>query len=559
MEKVALLIGVSEYEPGLAPLPGAVKDIGAMQRVLQQAEIGGFTQVESLPNPDPVAMQVAIESLFSGRNRDDLVLLFFSGHGIKDEDGRLYFATRSTRKAVNGELRKATAVPASFVHDMMSKCRSKRQIVILDCCFSGAFTEGLSSKDDGSIDVKAQLGGEGRVVLTSSSAIQYSFEQQGYDLSIYTHYLVEGMETGAADRDNDGFVSIDELHSYASGKVQEAVPAMQPGRHVVKNEGEKILLTKALIGDLKLRYRKEVEKFASRGEISPIGRSALAKLQIKLNILPEEAIVIEDEILKPYREYQNNLQQYRQMLAEALQREGTLSKHTCIELKEFQNILGLRDEDIQPVVKQVTEQREASPPDPIAPVPQPSPPIPQPLPLPPKPPTQRHRMKMMLAIAALAAIGTVAGLFFVIDGQKKAKLVSEKEAEAKTLIDEVCKISTSLDPQDTKLDLDALRTSVSNAKDSFKELQISSLSNQFADCSKKANSAINGGQAFKDTSNSVWSAYSSYIQQKKQGTQGTQKELEKEQKDLKRQLARLKKLKGKRLQTRSLLKVQIRR
>ncbi len=34
MAKVALLIGVSEYEPGLNSLPGAVKDVEAMQRVL---------------------------------------------------------------------------------------------------------------------------------------------------------------------------------------------------------------------------------------------------------------------------------------------------------------------------------------------------------------------------------------------------------------------------------------------------------------------------------------------------------------------------------------------
>jgi Uma2 family endonuclease len=38
-------------------------------------------------------------------------------------------------------LLRATAVPASFVHDIMNDSRSKRQVVILDCCFSGAFAE----------------------------------------------------------------------------------------------------------------------------------------------------------------------------------------------------------------------------------------------------------------------------------------------------------------------------------------------------------------------------------------------------------------------------------
>nr|WP_017317425.1 caspase family protein [Mastigocladopsis repens] len=89
--------------------------------------------------------------MFQGRAKEDLVLFFFSGHGIKDESGRLYLATRMTRKNQQGELVKATAVPASFVHDIMSNSRSKRQVIILDCCFSGAFAEGWLAKDDASM------------------------------------------------------------------------------------------------------------------------------------------------------------------------------------------------------------------------------------------------------------------------------------------------------------------------------------------------------------------------------------------------------------------------
>jgi len=39
---VALLIGVSEYEPGLNLLPKAVKDVEAVQRVLQNADASGL-------------------------------------------------------------------------------------------------------------------------------------------------------------------------------------------------------------------------------------------------------------------------------------------------------------------------------------------------------------------------------------------------------------------------------------------------------------------------------------------------------------------------------------
>jgi EAL domain-containing protein (putative c-di-GMP-specific phosphodiesterase class I) len=244
MAKVALLIGISEYEPGLNPLPAAVKDIEALWRVLQDPEMGGFDEVKMLANPEPHEMQLEIETLFADRTKDDLVLLFFSGHGIKDDAGRLYFASRSTRKSRKGDLVRATAVPTSFVHDMMSNSRAKRQAVILDCCFSGAFDPSLQAKDDGSFDLQGQLGAEGRVVLASSSSTQYSFEQKGSDLSIYTQYLVEGIETGAADQDQDGQVSILELHEYATRKVQEEVPNVTPKIIVLRDKGFEIILAK---------------------------------------------------------------------------------------------------------------------------------------------------------------------------------------------------------------------------------------------------------------------------------------------------------------------------
>ncbi|WP_260445822.1 MULTISPECIES: caspase family protein [unclassified Nostoc] len=115
MAKVALLIGVSEYEPGLTPLPAATKDVEAIQRVLENPEIGGFNDVKVLLNPQRHEMEEAIERLFSDRQRDDLVLLFFSGHGIKDEKGNLYFAACNTKKSDKGELVKATTVSADSV------------------------------------------------------------------------------------------------------------------------------------------------------------------------------------------------------------------------------------------------------------------------------------------------------------------------------------------------------------------------------------------------------------------------------------------------------------
>lgn len=357
MAKVALLIGVSEYREGLKALPAAPKDVAAMQEVLQNSEMGGFDEVKTLVNPNHSEMAETIKLWFNARQSNDLVVLFFSGHGIKDESRELYFAASDTRK-VGEMLIELTAVPASFVRSCLKRCKSKRQIVILDCCFSGAFGD-LSAKDGGNVDLESQLGTEGGVVLTSSSSLQYSFEQEGSDLSIYTRYLVEGIRTGAADQDGDGAVSVDELHQFASKKVQTTAPAMTPKIIVLKELGYKIKLTKAPIGDPKLKYRKEVECRVYQGKFSIPAGKLLRRLRDELGLTSDEADAIEAEVLQPYREHQRKLKEYEDTLAEALQDENPLSDRTRNDLKDYQKYLGLSDKDAARIEQKIISQTQA--------------------------------------------------------------------------------------------------------------------------------------------------------------------------------------------------------
>jgi hypothetical protein len=375
MKKMALLIGVSEYGPGWPMLPNAVQDMEAMQRVLLNPDIGNFDDVKSLPNPEPTPMQEAIETLFATRDKDDLVLLFFSGHGVRDEAGKLYLSTRASKKSERGELVKSTAVPASFVQDIMTNSHSKRQVVILDCCFSGAFAEGLSAKDGGVVDVRSQLGGEGRAVLTSSTSTQYSFEQKESPMSIYTRYFVEGLETGVADQDEDGEISVEELHEYTRRKVQEEAPAMNPEIYVVK-EGYTIRLAKAPMTDPSKKYRKEVERMARRGDLLPVNRRSLDTLQQKWQLNPEDAEAIEREVFEPREEYKRKLLDYEDTFEKTLTAENPLSSDTRDDLRHYQEILGLRDEDVSPIETRVEARINAQTKviitDPLPPEPKPA-------------------------------------------------------------------------------------------------------------------------------------------------------------------------------------------
>jgi len=348
MTKVALLIGVSEYETGLDPLPSAVRDVEAMQQVLAHPEMGGFAEADImvLQNPDRQTMEDAIYTLFANRQTDDLVLFYFSGHGVVDDSYEFYFASRSTRKD-QGRLVPPTAVAAGSVQRWMQQSRSQRQVIILDSCFSGAFAKGVMAKDSGSINVEQFLGGKGRAILTASTSTQYALTQEGFGLSVYTHYLVEGIRTGGADLDDDGFIGVEELHIYALSKVKESAPAMTPEFYPVKN-GSRILLAKSPTDDPKLKYRKQVKALAQEdeGDFSFVDRAYLDDFQRSLGLSPDVAIAIETEELEPYRQRRAKVDRYRTVFEGAIAPQYPLTDRDRAGLQRLQKLLSLRDEDV---------------------------------------------------------------------------------------------------------------------------------------------------------------------------------------------------------------------
>jgi Caspase domain len=343
MSKVALLIGVGEYQlsSGLQNLAAAERDIAAMRDVLVQSEIGGFAEadVTVLLNPEPQGMREALERLFAGRKADDLVMLYFSGHGVVDDFGTFHLTTARTDKG----LLNSTAIPAGFVHGLMEGRGSKRQVVILDCCFSGAFAKDMKAKGE-AVNLQPQLGGKGRAVLTSSSATEYSFEQKEAALSVYTQYVVEGLRTGMADGDGDGWISVDELHEFTQEKVREVAPAMQPKIYAIE-EGYKIVVAQAPIDYPKLEYRKEVAKLAKQrnGKISSILQRGLAEKFFN-RISTAEAEAILNEVLQPYQEFEEKLGKFEDATNDFLALPP--EQQFLEDLDYLQEILGLRDEDV---------------------------------------------------------------------------------------------------------------------------------------------------------------------------------------------------------------------
>ena len=128
----ALLIGNSVYpadEHNLQPLKGPPKDISALNRALIDDDTGLFadTEVTLLPEASSVRALRALSRFFGGAQRDDVVLLYFSGHGKLDQLGRLYLCMQDTD---TGDLL-ATSISSVRINEFADASRARNVVIVL--------------------------------------------------------------------------------------------------------------------------------------------------------------------------------------------------------------------------------------------------------------------------------------------------------------------------------------------------------------------------------------------------------------------------------------------
>ncbi len=233
MRKYALLIGNREYRDRVFPeLPGAAHDAEQFASVLSDKVISDFA-VETLVDQGVHDVMRRMEEFFKRAESDDFLLLHMSCHGQKDMRGRLHFIARDSEL----DYLASSAIPATFVADQMEQSHSKRIVLMLDCCYSGAFVKGMRTRGEvPRIDVAEPLSGRGRVVMTSATALQFSYENQDRsrrpaEPALFTSAILDGLRDGSADLNGDGFVDIEELYTFVHQRVTEAEPSQTPTQY----------------------------------------------------------------------------------------------------------------------------------------------------------------------------------------------------------------------------------------------------------------------------------------------------------------------------------------
>jgi len=257
-ERWAVVIGVGEYEhPGIPRLRYPVADADAMYQTLIGA--GGFKKENVLLLTDRSPRKPTLRNIkwalgtFLARSahKDDTVVIFFAGHGAPEVDSRGLERDGLAKYLVPSDADPddlfATALPMDDLQTIFARIESERLVAFLDACYSGAAggrtfmtkKSRVISVDETFLDRLTR--GKGRAIVTASRTSEVSIELDDLKHGLFTYYLVEGLK-GAADRNGDGVVTLQELYEYVEQQVSRRSRIVGGNQHpVMKGELEGVL------------------------------------------------------------------------------------------------------------------------------------------------------------------------------------------------------------------------------------------------------------------------------------------------------------------------------
>jgi hypothetical protein len=253
----AVVIGVGAYESSAVPrLRYSVADADAIYQTLIAA---GFKKENILLLTDKTERRPTLRNIkwalgtFLARSahKDDLVLIYFAGHGASEVDQRGIERDGLSKYLVPVDADPddlySTALPMDEMQNVLARIEAERVTVFLDACYSGAAggrtfastkTRSVTVDD---IFLDRLTRSKGRAIVTASRPSELSIELAELGHGIFTYYLVRGLQ-GYADNNRDGIVSLQELYEYLAQEVSRKSRQVGGNQHpMLKGELEGVL------------------------------------------------------------------------------------------------------------------------------------------------------------------------------------------------------------------------------------------------------------------------------------------------------------------------------
>lgn len=208
-------VGVSEYPAAdLQSLSYAAKDANDFVQTITSSDVSMYREVRStiIVNNEATTrnIQRQLYQLTSRAAQGDVIMLFFSGHGI-NQKGEGFFMTydASTEEFYNG-------LEFAFIRKRMAELSEDKHckvLIFMDACHSGTMAGIKGTTKDITFAVPGVVG------FYSSTASEQSAEMDKMQNGVFTRVLIDGLKGGAKDK--NGQVTILTLEAY----IKEEVPA----------------------------------------------------------------------------------------------------------------------------------------------------------------------------------------------------------------------------------------------------------------------------------------------------------------------------------------------
>lgn len=244
-ERLAIIVGIDKYEAEeeIPILCGAEND--AKEIFKRLTTVADFKVPKNYfligKNATYRAILKAISDVFRRNLDNKLVLFYFSGHGILDENNEGYLAPYDT----DPDDPYVCGINMEEFRDVINKSKNNASVlVILDCCYAGIATRGtravpeLQTKNMYATQVKKLvespqqdnplISGRGKFILASSEASAVSREKndcidlensEPHTHGVFSYHFIEGLDGKAADPET-GIITIESLRKHIQNQMR---------------------------------------------------------------------------------------------------------------------------------------------------------------------------------------------------------------------------------------------------------------------------------------------------------------------------------------------------
>ncbi|MGU3500870.1 DEAD/DEAH box helicase [Mycobacterium sp. C31M] len=215
----SLFIGIDRYyDLRINWLNGAVRDANALHALFADTIPGSSHVLLTDADATVHGIRSALETLVTDAGPDDVVFIFYAGHG-SDTHEIVCYDTDVADLA-------ATSLPLDELADTLSRINGKTVLCALDCCFSGGlgsrvFATGLTSRGitrKTPTDILSRFIGTGRLVLTASADDEEALESALHRHGLFTYRLLEALQGVDDVRDGDQ-IDVLKVVGYVTNRV----------------------------------------------------------------------------------------------------------------------------------------------------------------------------------------------------------------------------------------------------------------------------------------------------------------------------------------------------